>query len=171
MKIAFFLIVAGLGLLWFANYSIQDIGLARHIGNEWTVTDKGWGIFAGLWVLWATVVAAVVLLLGGLVAWFKFDFEEREKKLKEKLVTEKQESIAEIEKIHAKQIENLLTSQTKSSNHLQNAYAEIEQYKRSLNEKEEEKGSLVKKINQQHSTIQRLHKKIKKLDRLEMPRF
>jgi len=169
MKIAFFLIIAGLGVLWFANYSIQDIGLTYYVGENWVITDfKGWRVFAGSGVVLAAVVAAVSLLVAGLVAWLKYNFEEREKKLKEELVTEKQEAIAEIEKIHASQIENLLSSQTNNSRHLENAYAEVEKYKRMLANQENENVRIVSRIKGRDAVITRLRKKI---DRLEMPRF
>jgi len=172
MKIAFFLIFAGLGVLWFADETIQDYGLMFFNGSKWKGTGfTGWSIFEGLWVIWGTVSVAVALLLAGIVAWLKFDFQSREKELKEELVIEKQEAIAEIEKIHASQIQNLLASQTNNSRHLENAYADVAKYKRMLANQEDENALLINKIKGKDAVIMRLDRKIKKLSRLETPRF
>ena len=169
MKIAFFLILAGIGLLWFANETIQAYGLMVLDGEKWTgTTFVGWSMFKGIWFLWVAVAAAMALLLAGLVAWIKFNFEERESELKAKLESEKTEAIAELEKNHASQIENLFFQQTNNSRHLENAYADIEKYKGMLAEQENENIRIGNKIRGRDAVIRRLRKKI---DRLETPRF
>jgi len=150
MKIAFFFIFAGLGVLWFADQTIQDYGLMFFNGSKWKGTGfTGWSIFEGLWVLLGTVAVAVALFLSGLMAWLKFNFESREKELKEELVTEKQEAIAEIAKIHSSQTNN---------RHLENAYADAEKYRQMLANQEDENALLVAKIKGKDAVIMRLTK-------------
>ena len=97
MKTAFFLIIAGLGVLWFADETIQAYGLMVLDGEKWTgTTFVGWSMFKGIWFLWVAVAAAVALFIAGIVAWLRFDFEEREKELKAQLDAEKQVAIRDI---------------------------------------------------------------------------
>ncbi|MDQ7005497.1 MAG: hypothetical protein Q9N67_11490 [Ghiorsea sp.] len=103
-----------------------------------------------------------------MIAWLDYDFESREKKLKAGLAYEKQRSIADIEKIHASQIENLFRNKNESSKHLENAYADIEKYKRMLANQENENALLIQKMKGKDAVIMRLKRKI---DRLETPRF
>jgi len=164
MKTAFFLIISGLGLLWFADETIQAYGLMVLDGEKWTgTTFVGWSMFKGIWFLWVAVAAAVALLLAGLVAWLRFDFEEREKELKEQLETEKQKAISKLEKNHASQIENLFFQNTNNSKHLENAYADVEKYKRMLANQEYENALLVQKIKGKDAVIMRLKRKIDRI--------
>jgi len=164
MKILLAAIALAIGLVWFANENIQSYGLMFFNGEKWETTKfQGWGTLTGIWVVFLAVAFSVALIFAGLVAWLKFNFERREKELKEELVAEKQEAIAEIAKIHSSQIVNLSASQTNNSRHLENAYADAEKYKRLLANQEDENALLVAKIKGKDAIIMRLSKKIKRL--------
>lgn len=164
MKIFLTAITVALVLFWFANESIQNYGLMDFKDQKWSATKFiGWGIFKGSWVFLLTVALSISIIFTGLVAWLGINFSNREKELKVELADEKQKAIENIEKIHTSQIENMFHTQTNESKYLQNAYAEIEKYRRAVTEQEDENSILIQKIKGKDAVIMRLDRKIKKL--------
>jgi len=135
-------ILAAVIAWYFANETLQYLGLAIVQNDKWKIMATGWHILAKLWPV------VVIILLGagivtGLVLLF---FSSKEKKQKD-----------EYEKKLKENTEKIFADMCKAEAKTTHLYQENEQLKKSFNAKE--KGYL-SKIDHQHSTIQRLHKKI-----------
>ena len=157
MKTFFILLSAVLVLLWFANESIQGVGLMFYNGEKWTTTHFiGWKLFMGTWFLFLAVAAATALFFAGLVAWLRFDFESREKELRAELEKDKKETIAGI-------VKNL----NDKVNSLGIAQANVAELNRRLLEMEKRHSDEISRkeevLKGKHEQIRRLERKIKHL--------
>jgi septal ring factor EnvC (AmiA/AmiB activator) len=138
-------ILAAVIAWYFANETLQYLGLAIVQNDEWKIMATGWHILAKMWPVIVIILLGAGIVIALVLLFFSASEQKQKDEFEKRLSEAKSNDMELLNKLHR---DLALEKQT-----LSNA---LKQTKRAKAENEK----LISKINHQHSTIQRLHKKI-----------